>query len=224
MRGAFAADPEDQGLATLTELPARIAVLDGRGLVIWANRSWSQLREQRESDSPAAVAVGVDFLSVCRRSRMPGGAAVAEGAAAVLENMATFFEIELRLGLAAVWSTRITVTRPPADREGAVVMEVDARGAWAPSPPRSVPEGEIRPLELTRREREVLALMARGLDNQAIAGELQIGYATVRAHVRSLMAKLEARSRLEAVVRALERGIVRLGTGSGAADPSTETG
>jgi DNA-binding NarL/FixJ family response regulator len=63
---------------------------------------------------------------------------------------------------------------------------------------------------LTGREREVLALMARGLDNQVIANDLGIGYATVRAHVRSLMAKLGARSRLEAVVRAAQLDLVRV--------------
>jgi len=53
-------------------------------------------------------------------------------------------------------------------------------------------------------------LMARGLENQAIATELAIGYSTVRAHVRSLMAKLGARSRLEAVVRAVQLDLVRV--------------
>lgn len=57
---------------------------------------------------------------------------------------------------------------------------------------------------LTPREREVLALMARGLDNRTMAERLDISLATARAHVQSIIEKLEAHSKLEAVVRANE--------------------
>ena len=60
---------------------------------------------------------------------------------------------------------------------------------------------------LTPREREVLDLMARGLDNRAIAAKLGIQYTTVRGHVRSVVEKLGARSRLEAVARAYQMGL-----------------
>ena len=59
---------------------------------------------------------------------------------------------------------------------------------------------------LTPRERQILALMIRGADNRAIAGELYISYATVRTHVRSILAKLGARSQLDAVARAIRWG------------------
>jgi DNA-binding NarL/FixJ family response regulator len=61
---------------------------------------------------------------------------------------------------------------------------------------------------LTAREREVLDLMAIGLDNRAIAGRLGIQYSTVRGHVRSVIEKLGARSRLAAVARAYQKGLV----------------
>lgn len=54
---------------------------------------------------------------------------------------------------------------------------------------------------LTPREREILALMAEGLDNRQIAARLHVAYPTVRSHVRRVLQKLEARSRLEAVVK-----------------------
>jgi DNA-binding NarL/FixJ family response regulator len=54
----------------------------------------------------------------------------------------------------------------------------------------------------------VLDLMAVGLDNRAIAAKLGIEYTTVRGHVRSVIEKLRARSRLEAVARAYQRGWV----------------
>lgn len=52
---------------------------------------------------------------------------------------------------------------------------------------------------LTRREREVLACMAEGLDNRAIAAELGIGFTTVRGHVQNILEKLDAHSKLEAL-------------------------
>jgi DNA-binding CsgD family transcriptional regulator len=57
---------------------------------------------------------------------------------------------------------------------------------------------------LTVREREILGLMSEGMDNREIALGLGISYATVRSHVRHLLGKLGARSKLEAVVRAAD--------------------
>lgn len=59
---------------------------------------------------------------------------------------------------------------------------------------------------LTSREKEILAMMIRGADNRTVAERLQISYATVRTHVRSILTKLGARSQLEAVAKAREWG------------------
>ncbi len=53
--------------------------------------------------------------------------------------------------------------------------------------------------DLTQREREVLGLVAEGLSNQAIANRLVLSINTVRNHVQSLLNKLDAHSKLEAV-------------------------
>lgn len=60
---------------------------------------------------------------------------------------------------------------------------------------------------LTRREREVLALLAQGLDTHAIARALFLSTATVRNHVQNLMRKLGAHTRAEAVARAVRDGL-----------------
>jgi DNA-binding NarL/FixJ family response regulator len=65
-----------------------------------------------------------------------------------------------------------------------------------------------RTTELTAREHQVLDLLAAGLDNREIARQLGITYATVRTHVRNLLEKIGVHSRLEAVVRAAEEGLV----------------
>lgn len=63
---------------------------------------------------------------------------------------------------------------------------------------------------LTAREQDVLALMAQGLSNPAIAERLVLGVETVRTHVASILRKLDARDRTHAVVLAYTQGLVRL--------------
>jgi DNA-binding NarL/FixJ family response regulator len=61
---------------------------------------------------------------------------------------------------------------------------------------------------LTAREREVVALVARGLSNDEIAGELVVSPATARTHVSRAMVKLHARDRAQLVVFAYESGLL----------------
>jgi two-component system nitrate/nitrite response regulator NarL len=63
-------------------------------------------------------------------------------------------------------------------------------------------------VSLTRREMEVLALMAEGLDNRAVAAELGIGFSTVRGHVQNILEKLDAHSKLEALACAARHGLL----------------
>lgn len=65
-------------------------------------------------------------------------------------------------------------------------------------------------LQLTPRERDVLRLLARGLQNKEIAGELDITERTVKFHVGALMRKLGAGNRTEAVKLAAQRGLIDL--------------
>lgn len=67
---------------------------------------------------------------------------------------------------------------------------------------------ENQPDALSPREREVLALMARGLQNKEIAAELFISERTVKFHVSSILGKLGAGNRTEAVTMALQQGLI----------------
>ncbi|HPU14355.1 MAG TPA: response regulator transcription factor [Aeromicrobium sp.] len=68
----------------------------------------------------------------------------------------------------------------------------------------------VQPIEqLTEREEQVLATLARGRTNAEIAAELHISLSTVKAHIGSLMAKLGARNRVEVAMWAYETGRVR---------------
>ena len=62
-------------------------------------------------------------------------------------------------------------------------------------------------LELTAREREVLDLIARGLDNAQIAKSLSLSEKTVRNHINSIFGKLGTPNRAQAIVRAREAGL-----------------
>ncbi|GAA2292134.1 response regulator transcription factor [Streptomyces atrovirens] len=100
-----------------------------------------------------------------------------------------------------VWAIRIVadggaVFSPPvAERLGAYFSAVHGIPAQAAFP------------ELTNREREILDLIARGMDNRRIASTLVLSNKTVRNHITSLFAKLRVTDRVAAAVRARDAGL-----------------
>ena len=84
---------------------------------------------------------------------------------------------------------------PPIAQRAAALFTVRAAAASSPFP------------ELTEREVEVLDLLARGLDNHAIARRLNIAEKTVRNHVSSVFTKLQVPDRPQAIVKARQAGM-----------------
>lgn len=71
---------------------------------------------------------------------------------------------------------------------------------------RRQPEGLLEPL--SEREMDILRLLAQGLSNRVIAGQLVIAEGTVKNHVTSILAKMDARDRLQAVLKAKSLGLI----------------
>ncbi|HTJ25958.1 MAG TPA: response regulator transcription factor [Candidatus Limnocylindria bacterium] len=126
-------------------------------------------------------------------------AALAGGAAAVLARQSDARELSAALDAVAA---------------GLLVLDASARDALRPRPlpvgttTLRQAQGDTEPL--TQREREVLAMLARGLSNRRIAERLSITDNTVKAHVAQILAKLGAATRTEAVTVGIRQGLVML--------------
>ena len=93
---------------------------------------------------------------------------------------------------------------------GLVVLDSDLAGLWSATLSQPAPSGDGPTEELTPRELEVLRLLVEGIPNKAIALRLQISDHTVKFHVGSVLSKLGAASRTEAVRLAARYGLVAL--------------
>jgi len=111
----------------------------------------------------------------------------------------------------------------PEDLFAAIRVVADGDALLAPRVTRRLIEefahrpepGRLGPAALgplTEREREVLALVARGLSNAEIAERLVVSAATAKTHVSRIMAKLQARDRAQLVMLAYESGLVTPGS------------
>ena len=148
---------------------------------------------------------------------------VGEGLAARVLVLTTFDEDRIVYDAMKVGASGFLLkSAPPAQLVDAVRTVVSGDALLAPSVTRRLvedfvrrpPPGEERPellASLTEREREVLALIARGLSNAEIAAKLFLSGATVKTHVNRILSKLELRDRVQAVVTAYETGLVRPG-------------
>jgi DNA-binding NarL/FixJ family response regulator len=125
-------------------------------------------------------------------------------------------------GLRAGASGFLLKDAPPADLLAAIRTVADGAAVLAPSTTRRLidrfvpllpdPERTTRRDNLlgalTDREREVFLLLARGQSNREIASELFLSESTIKIHVGHILAKLNVRDRVQAVVLAYESGLI----------------
>jgi NarL family two-component system response regulator LiaR len=99
------------------------------------------------------------------------------------------------------------------DLAGAIRAAHSGRATLSPQAAQALVETANQPplpgLDLTEREREVLALMVEGLNNTQIAGRLMVSPSTIKSHVSNILSKLGVTSRTEAVTLALRSHLIR---------------
>jgi DNA-binding NarL/FixJ family response regulator len=145
-----------------------------------------------------------------------------DGAPRVL--VLTTFDLDDYVYQALRWGASGFLLKDASARELAEAVRVVAAGdaLLSPSVTRRLiaefarmgaPRGPSRKTlqDLTERETEVLALVARGLSNAEIAGRLVVAEQTVKTHVSRVLMKLGLRDRTQAVVLAYETGLVQPG-------------
>ncbi len=136
----------------------------------------------------------------------------------------TTFDLDDYVYQALRWGASGFLLKDASARELAEAVRVVAAGdaLLSPSVTRRLiaefarmgaPRGPSRKTlnDLTERETEVLALVARGLSNAEIAGRLVVAEQTVKTHVSRVLMKLGLRDRTQAVVLAYETGLVQPG-------------
>jgi non-specific serine/threonine protein kinase len=104
-------------------------------------------------------------------------------------------------GFAAVWEAGRGLSIEAA------ISEALAVDFGQPSPTPSDPQATADPFSLTRREREVLALVAAGKTDPEIASLLSVGRRTVETHVSAILAKLGVETRAAAAALAVRHGL-----------------
>jgi NarL family two-component system response regulator YdfI len=120
----------------------------------------------------------------------------------------------LQAGIRAVLPREISTDQLAAALQAAaaglvVLHSAEIPAAFPSGAPASQPLAEL-PEPLTRREREVLQMLAAGLANKEIAARLNISDHTAKFHVASILGKLGAATRTEAVALGIRRGLVLL--------------
>jgi DNA-binding NarL/FixJ family response regulator len=93
------------------------------------------------------------------------------------------------------------------DEVRGMLQQLDGETSPGPAPAAGA-VGPGEPELLTRRQRQILGLLAEGLDTAAIAARLWLSRSTVRNHVTAILQALDAHSRLEAVAHARQRGLL----------------
>jgi DNA-binding NarL/FixJ family response regulator len=120
----------------------------------------------------------------------------------------------LQVGIRALLPVEISTDQLAAALQAAaaglvVLHPAEIPAVFPTSAPASQPLAEL-PEPLTRREREVLQMLAAGLANKEIAARLNISDHTAKFHVAAILGKLGAATRAEAVALGIRRGLVLL--------------
>ncbi|MDR0360839.1 MAG: response regulator transcription factor [bacterium] len=190
---AGAAGDGEEALRLVAEHAPDIALMDLRMPGMNGVEATRRIRAEHPGTHVIALTTYADDESIL--------AAVQAGARGYLTKDAGAQEIEE--AIVAVRAGR-TLLEPKVQ---ARLLDALAGGADQPGRPGSPPQ---LPDGVTRREAEVLALIAQGLSNQDISGLLFVSEATVKTHINNLFGKIGARDRGQAVAYAYRQGLQKI--------------
>ncbi len=184
----------------LRQEPAVRLVGDSRGREVDAEAAPDVLLVEADTLADSAAREAVEWAgaggSVVLLVRNPAAEPVAE---------------TLRSGVKAVLANRLDgpeiVAAIQAAAAGMVILDPAGVENLLHAPSAAAATGTL-PEELTARELEVLRLVAAGLGNKQIASRLEISEHTVKFHIASIMSKLGAGSRTEAVTIGIRHGLI----------------
>ncbi|WP_431917996.1 response regulator transcription factor [Nonomuraea jabiensis] len=207
----------------------RIAIVDddplvrvGLRAILSSENDWEVIAEADDGHAAVGLARGSDPPDLILMDiRMPGmdgleatrRITARDGAPRVL--VLTTFEVDeylfeaMRAGASGFVLKRI----PPKELIEAVRVVASGESLLFPASTRRLIErfaarsSRLLP-ELSQREQDVLRLLARGMSNSEIAGELSVAVETVKSHVAAVLMKLGVRDRTQAVIAAYETGFV----------------
>lgn len=191
-------DPGFDVIHALDAMTVPVAVIDRRGRFRWLNQGAIEVHGGRIGD-PFIRVVAPEDVHLARTNFAK---------TLIAETRST--EFPLTLLDADGGRVRVYVSSAPI-RDGNEVVGV--LGVAFPTLALSDRGARAEPVavapELTARQYETLTLLANGFDTAAIAARLGVAVETARNHIRSLFRQLDVHSRLEAVVRAYDLGLLK---------------
>jgi DNA-binding NarL/FixJ family response regulator len=187
---AGAAGDGDEALRLVAEHAPDIALMDLRMPGMDGVEATRRIRAEHPETQVIALTTYADDASIL--------AAVQAGARGYLTKDAGAREIEEAIEAVHAGETLLE------PRVQARLLYALAGGTEPPEVAPQLPDG------LTRREAEVLALIAQGLSNQDISARLFVSEATVKTHINNLFGKIGARDRGQAVAYAYRQGLQKI--------------
>jgi len=175
---------------------AEEAQAQGRLRAFWETRVLLALAMLADGDDSTAVATLAAVLPAIVQAQLPR-LLLDEGAPAAI--------------LLAQIIAGETLPQTARDRASAWLAGFPA--TQRPDPPSyavpTAPVGGAQPELLSERERQILQLLANGADTRVIAATLFVAESTVKWHIRNLCARLQVRTRLQALARARQQGLIQ---------------
>jgi DNA-binding NarL/FixJ family response regulator len=174
-------------LGALSRVDTDVALVDATDGIDGAAQAIAELK--REGAQAPAIVLGADSDEAFLRLLSEGARGFVDRAAGVEA---------LRRAIGDVLQGRLAI----GDRQAELLAREFVRRRDDTKPPPGRPE------MVTQREIQILQLLAEGMTNAGIARRLVLSENTIRAHIRSIVVKLDAENRVQAVARAIELGLL----------------